>query len=137
MPNVSKATASETVTVDGLEVSLENFDGGYTVCFESHTADADLTPIFRGLPDDRCQFPRWGYVTRGRVGFRFADRVETYAAGDAYYVPPGHTPIHYAGAEIVEFSPTDQLGEAIGVAMANLQTLAITSGEPRVTRGER
>ena len=67
MPNVSKATASETVTVDGLEVSLENFDGGYTVCFESHTADADLAPIFQGLPDDRCQFPRWGYVLRGRV----------------------------------------------------------------------
>ena len=66
MPNVSKATASETVTVDGLEVSLENFDGGYTVCFESHTADADLAPIFQGLPDDRCQFPRWGYVLRGR-----------------------------------------------------------------------
>jgi hypothetical protein len=117
MPNVSKATASETVTVDGLEVSLENFD--------------DLTPIFQGLPDDRCQFPRWGYVVRGRVGFRFADQVETYAAGDAYYVPPGHTPIHYAGAEIVEFSPTDQLSEAIGVAMANLQTLGVTRGEPR------
>jgi Predicted mannose-6-phosphate isomerase len=120
------------VTVDGLEVSLENFDSGYTVCFESHTADADLAPIFQGLPDDRCQFPRWGYVMRGRVGFRFADRVETYAAGDAYYVPPGHTPIHYASAEIVEFSPTDQLGEAIGVAMANLPTLGVT----RVTRDE-
>ncbi|MGN6172735.1 MAG: hypothetical protein ACTHPS_07260, partial [Streptosporangiaceae bacterium] len=106
-------------------------DGGYTVCFESHTADADLTPIFRGLPDDRCQFPRWGYVLRGRVGFRFADRVETYAAGDAYYVPPGHTPIHYAGAEIVEFSPTDQLGEAIGVAMTNLQTPGVTRGDVR------
>jgi hypothetical protein len=131
MPNVSKATASETVTVDGLEVSLENFDSGYTVCFESHTADADLAPIFQGLPDDRCQFPRWGYVLRGRVGFRFADRVETYAAGDAYYVPPGHTPIHYAGAEIVEFSPADQLAEAIGVAMANLQALGVTRDDVR------
>jgi hypothetical protein len=50
MPNVSKATASETVTVDGLEVSLENFDGGYTVCFESHTADADLTPSSGDCP---------------------------------------------------------------------------------------
>ena len=136
MPNVSKATASETVRIDGLEVSLENFDGGYTVCFESHTADADLARIFQGLPGDRCQFPRWGYVVRGRVGFRFADRVETYAAGDAYYVPPGYTPIHYAGAEIVEFSPTDQLGEAIGVAMANLQTLGATRGEARVTGSE-
>lgn len=131
MPNVSKATASETVTVDGLKVSLENFDSGYTVCFESHTADADLAPIFQGLPDDRCQFPRWGYVLRGRVGFRFADRVETYAASDAYYVPPGHTPIHYAGTEIVEFSPTDQLGEAIGVAMANLQAPGVTRDDVR------
>ena len=40
------------------------------------------------------------------------------------------------GAEIVEFSPTDQLGEAIGVAMANLQTLGVTRDEPRVTGGE-
>lgn len=100
MPNVSKATASGTVAVDGLEVSLENFDGRYTVCFESHTADADLVPIFQGLPDGRCQFPRWGYVVRGRVGFRFAGRVETYAAGDAYDVPPGSLtlPLGLAGA---------------------------------------
>jgi len=120
MPKISKQTATETVAMDGLEVHLENFEGGYTVCFESHSADVDLAPIFRGLPDDRCQFPRWGYVVQGRIGFRFADRVETYEAGDAYYVPPGHTPIHYAGTEIVEFSPTDQLDEAIGVAMGNL-----------------
>ena len=110
--------------------------GDWTVSYETYRADADPAPLFRGLPGDRCQFPRWGYVVRGRVGFRFADRVETYAAGDAYYVPPGHTPIHYAGAEIVEFSPTDQLGEAIGVAMANLQTLGATRGEPRVTGSE-
>jgi hypothetical protein len=110
MPNVSKATASETVTVDGLEVSLENFDSGYTVCFESHTADADLAPIFQGLPDDRCQFPRWGYVVRGRVGFRFADRVETYAAGDAYYVPPGHTPDSLRGRRNRRIQPDRPVG---------------------------
>ena len=44
------------------------------------------------------------------MGFRFPDREETYEAGDAYYVPPGHTPVHYTGAEIVEFSPTEILG---------------------------
>jgi hypothetical protein len=125
MPKVSKNTASETVVVNGLEVHLENFAGGYTVCFESHSADADLAPIFRGLPDDRCQFPRWGYVVQGRTAFRFADRVETYETGDAYYVPPGHTPIHYAGTEIVEFSPTDALGEAVGVAMGNLKAIGV------------
>ena len=54
------------------------------------------------------------------MGFLLADREETYEAGDAYYVPPGHTPIHYAGAEIVEFSPTDVLAETISVVMDNL-----------------
>ena len=103
MPNVSKETASERITFEGIDVRLENFEGGYSVCFESHTADADLADLFRGLPDDRAQLPRWGYVIRGKVGFRFSDGEESYEAGDAYYVPPGHTPIHYAGAEIVEF----------------------------------
>ena len=46
--------------------------------------------------------------------FRFADREETYQAGDAYYVPPGHTPVHHAGAEVVEFSPTERAhGDAV------------------------
>ena len=124
MPSTSRNTASEQVTTDGLDVRVEHLDGGYSVCFESHTADADLADLFRGLPDDRCQLPRWGYVIKGRVGFRFADHVETFAAGDAYYVPPGHTPIHYAGAEIVEFSPTEGLRETIGVVMGNLKAAA-------------
>jgi hypothetical protein len=121
MPKVSRDTASETVETEGLEVHLEHLDGGYSVCFESHSADADLAPLFRGLPEDRSQLPRWGYVLEGKIDFRFADREETYEAGDAYYVPPGHTPIHHAGAEIVEFSPTRVLGETITVVMENMR----------------
>jgi hypothetical protein len=124
MPKVSRETASETITLEGVEVQLEHFDGGYSVCFESHTADADLAALFRGLPSDRCQLPRWGYVIKGKVGFRLADCEETYEAGDAYYVPPDHTPVHYAGAELVEFSPTDVLAETILVVMGNLRPAA-------------
>ena len=121
MPKVSKDSASETIALDGLDVKLEHLEGGYSVCFESHTADADLADLFRGLPDDRCQLPRWGYVLKGMITFRFADgEEETYVGGDAYYVPPGHTPLHYAGAEIVEFSPTDALAQTIPVVLANL-----------------
>jgi hypothetical protein len=130
MPNVSRETASEEIAFAGLEVRLENLDGGYTVCFESHTADADLADLFRGLPDNRAQLPRWGYVIEGKVGFRFSDREETYEAGDAYYVPPGHTPVHYAGAEIVEFSPTEILGETIPVVMKNLEAAGVEVGSP-------
>lgn len=119
MPKVSRDTASQAVSLDGLDVKVEHLEGGYSVCFESHTADADLAELFQGLPDDRCQLPRWGYVLEGMITFRFSDREETYVSGDAYYVPPGHTPVHYAGAEIVEFSPTDELGKTIPVVMSN------------------
>ena len=46
----SKDTASETIALDGLDVQLEHLEGGYSVCFESHTADGDLADLFRGLP---------------------------------------------------------------------------------------
>jgi hypothetical protein len=121
MPKVSRDTASEAVSLEGLDVRTEHLQGGYSVCFESHSADADLAQLFHGLPDDRCQIARWGYVLEGMITFRFADREETYVAGDAYYVPPGHTPVHYAGAEIVEFSPTEGLRETIAVVMGNLK----------------
>ena len=127
MPKVSKETASETMALEGLEVQLEHLDGDYSVCFESHTADADLADLFCGLPDDRCQLPRWGYVIEGKVAFRLAAREETFEAGDAYYVPPGHTPIHYAGAEIVEFSPTAILAQTMPVVMANLHAAGVAA----------
>ena len=120
MPKVSRETA-QAVSLEGLEVRTKELEGGYSVCFESHSADADLASWFEGLPDNRCQVPRWGYVLEGMITFRFADGEETYVAGDAYYVPPGHTPVHYAGAEIVEFSPTEELRATIGVVMRNLK----------------
>ena len=127
MPKVSRNTASHSVQLEGLDVRLEHLEGGYSVCFESHTADADLGALFRGLPDDRCPLPRWGYVVKGKVGFVFPNSKETFEAGDAYYVPPGHVPVHYAGAEIVEFSPTDILEKTMKVVMSNLQPTEVTS----------
>ena len=70
-------------------------------------------------------------MLQGKVGFRFADREETYEAGDAYYVPPGHIPVHYAGAEIVEFSPTDVLAETMAVVMQNLRAAGVAVAASR------
>ena len=74
------------------------------VGFEEFSADVDAAPLFRGLPDDRCQCPHWGYVISGRLILRYAHREEQYEAGDAYYAPPGHTPVVFAGTRVVEFS---------------------------------
>jgi hypothetical protein len=121
MPKASKATARESVEVEGYEGHFEEFEGGYTVGFERYTADADLAPYFRGLPDDRCQCAHWGYVIAGRVTFRTAAGEETFESGDAYYVPPGHTPVLYAGTEVVEFSPTAELQQTLEVVTKNME----------------
>ena len=121
MPKASKTTASDNVEVEGYEGHLESFDGGYTVAFETYTADADLTPYFSGLPEDRCQCSHWGYVLKGRVTYRTAGGEETFEAGDAYYVGPGHTPVLFAGTELVEFSPTKELEETMAVVTKNME----------------
>ncbi len=123
MPSASKSNASEAIELEGYEGHFEDF-GPYTVGFETYTADADLAPLFVGLPDDRCQCPHMGYVVKGKVKFTFADgREETYEAGDAYYAPPGHLPTLYAGSEIVEFSPTAQLGRTLEVVTKNMEAV--------------
>jgi hypothetical protein len=120
MPSASKASASESFELEGYEGHFEDF-GPYTVGFETYTADADLAPLFTGLPDDRCQCPHMGYVIKGKLTFTFADgREETYEAGDAYYAPPGHTPMLFAGSEVVEFSPTKELHETLEVVEKNM-----------------
>ena len=124
MPKASKETAS---TLQDVGVMIGRYEelGGYTVGFETFREDADPTPLFAGLPDDRCQSPHWGYVVKGRIAFRYADREEVYETGDAYYAPPGHVPVIDAGTEIVEFSPTDELGRTMEVVARNLEAAAV------------
>src|SRR2546429_8750209 len=122
MPKASKETASRVEDMGVMEGRYEEL-GGYTIGFETFREDADATPLFKGLPDDRCQSPHWGYVVQGKVTFRFADRDEVYESGDAYYAPPGHIPVVEAGTDIVEFSPTDEYGKTMEAIEGNLAAM--------------
>jgi hypothetical protein len=120
MAKTSKQHASTVHEAPGYEGRFEDL-GGYCVAFESCTEDADLAPLFAGLPDDRCQCPHWGFVVRGRLTFRYAGGEETVAAGEAYFARPGHTPVLHAGTEVVEFSPTAELERTLDVVLHNAQ----------------
>ena len=121
MPKASKEHASEHETVEGYEGHFEPFAGGWTVAFETYTEDADLSPLFKGLPGDQCQCEHMGYVIAGKVAFRSADGEEVFEAGDAYYVGPGHTPVLFAGTEVVEFSPSAELARTMEVVTRNME----------------
>jgi hypothetical protein len=97
--------------------------GGMTVEWGTFRTEADPAPLFRGLPDDRCQCPHWGYVLKGRLRYRYADREDVYSAGDVYYAPAGHTPVLEAGAEWIEFSRAKEYQQTMDVAERNMAAL--------------
>jgi len=138
MRNASRDTAPARMAVDGYQGAFAALADGYTVGFEEFSADVDAAPLFRGLPDDRCQCPHWGYVISGRLILRYADREERYEAGDAYYAPPGHTPVVFTGTRVVEFSPTDALAATQAVLAENLHPAGVESlVPPRVRQHTR
>src|SRR5260221_8687361 len=123
MPKVSKQSATKGAD-HGPVVDREEQLGTYTVNFVEFRQDIDATPLMKGLPDDRCQCPHWGYVIKGKITMRFAEREEVYQAGDAFYSPPGHRPVrHEPGTEIVQFSPADDLRKTQEVMMKNMKAM--------------
>ena len=117
MTKVARETASHVETAPGYEGRFEEL-GELTVGFERFDEDIDAAPLFQG-PDDRCQSPHWGIVVKGSITFGYADREETADAGEVYYAAPGHTPVLTAGTQVIEFSPSDKLGETMEVVGRN------------------
>jgi cupin domain len=99
---------------------------GYTVNFVTLRQDLDGRALLKGLPNDECQCPHWGYVTKGRMTFTFDDREEVYEAGEAFYAPPGHCPAsNRPGTEFVMFSPSQELRETEAVMERNLRAMHV------------
>ena len=93
--------------------------GGLRAGIVSLPAGADLGPLFKGLPNDRCPCPHWGYVIRGRMRITYADREEVVSAGDIVYMPPGHTAVVEEDFEWAEFSPPAEHDAVLAVVLSN------------------
>jgi hypothetical protein len=91
-------------------------------------AGTDARPLFKGLPDDRCPAPHWGYVIKGQLRVIYADREEVLRTGDLYYLPPGHTAVVEEDFEGVEFSNPvahEQVLDVIKRNAARAQTASV------------
>ena len=97
--------------------------GDLHIGHESFATAFDMSPLLKGLPDDLCQCPHWGYVVKGRMRVRYLDREEIVEAGDLYYLAPGHSPKIEAGTEIIEFSPKEPYRETFEAATRNFLAL--------------
>src|SRR3954449_6139490 len=89
MPSGSNDELPEVEIVPGYSNRMADW-GGMTVAFEKAHAGQDASAMVRGLPDDRCQAPHWGFLFSGKIVVHYADRSETIESGQAYYIEPGH-----------------------------------------------
>ena len=93
--------------------------GGLRAAIVSLPAGADLGPLLKGLPNDRCPCPHWGYVIKGRMRVTYADREEVVSAGDLVYMPQGHTAVVEEDFEWAEFSPSSDHDAVLAVVQRN------------------
>jgi hypothetical protein len=98
---------------DGVEVRVQEIGGGMSASFIRLPKGTDLGPALKGLADDRCQCPHWGYLLSGRLQMRTADGDKTYVGGQAFYWAPGHVPVALEDCDYVDFSPTAEFDQVI------------------------
>ena len=98
--------------------------GGLRAAIVSLPAGTDLDPLFKGLPNDRCPCPHWGYVIRGRMRIKYADREEVVSAGDVVYMSPGHSGVVEEDFEWAEFSPAAEHDAVLEVVLRNATAAA-------------
>jgi hypothetical protein len=91
MPSVARDRIAQTDEYGVLEDRHEDVENT-TIQFVTIREDVDAAPLMRGLPDDRCNCPHWGYVFQGKLTFDLGDRQEVYEAGDAFHITHGHIP---------------------------------------------
>ena len=83
-------------------------------------AGTDLGPLMKGLSEDLCSCPHWGYVIKGRMRLSYADgKEEVIAAGDLFYLPPGHGGFVEEEFEAIEFSPPAAHEQVLDVVKRN------------------
>ena len=123
MAKTSKATTPITMDFEVAEDRACELED-YTVNFVTIRQDHDLAPMLASLPGGVCRCPHWGVMLKGRMTARYADHEEVFDSGDVFYMPPGHTAAAEAGAEFIQFSPTDLLAETEAAIAKGMQATA-------------
>src|SRR5262245_50058040 len=103
----------------------------------------DIAPLLKGLEDDACQAPHWGYMLAGALVVTYVDgSEETCSEHDLFYWPAGHSVRVVDDAEVILFSPHvehtlvldhmhEQMAAGIGALTPGLTRPAPTSGRRR------
>jgi hypothetical protein len=74
----------------------------------------DIAPLLKGLKDDACHAPHWGYMLSGELLVSYTDgKVDTCKENDLFYWPPGHSVRAVKDSEVILFSPQREHAHAM------------------------
>lgn len=77
-------------------------------------AQTRLFSFVARLQNDSCHCPHWGYVVEGALRVKYDDgKEEVLNAGDAFYLPAGHTAVVEKDLKFLEFSPEKEFKEVM------------------------
>jgi len=80
----------------------------------SLAAGTDIAPLLKGLKDDACHAPHWGYMIRGELVVTYTDgQVDTCKESDLFYWPPGHSVRVVNDSDVILFSPQREHGQVM------------------------
>lgn len=121
-----RATLDELpVMLEAGEASIRGVDwGDMRLTVVSVPAGTDFGPLLKGLPNDRCQGPHWGYVLKGRIRIQYPDRDEVLSRGDFYYMPPDHSGVAEEDTDFLEIAPIDLHDEFLSNARRSLAAVS-------------
>ncbi|GGR23230.1 hypothetical protein WEB32_15255 [Streptomyces netropsis] len=113
MTSTTRKDAPIAFEGNGAELRREELGGDMGGAFVYFPKGTDMAPALKGLPDDLCQCPHWGYMLKGRLKLKTKQGDEIYEAGQAFYWAPGHAPEALEDCEYVDFSPLQKFNEVI------------------------
>jgi hypothetical protein len=88
--------------------------GGMDVNYHELPAGTDFTPLLKGLNNDSCHCPHYGYIFDGKFKIIYDDGTEeVLESGDIFYLPAGHTAIVEENLRMIDFSPSKEHTEVL------------------------
>lgn len=106
------------VTIEAGDMKVRMVSAGpMTMTFYQVPKDTDFKTPSRGLPDDMCPCPHWGFCLKGKLRIETREGFEIVEAGQAFYAAPGHIPEFLEDCEFIEFSPAEEYQRVVNHMM--------------------
>ncbi len=95
--------------------------GSLSAEYFSLGAGTDIAPLLKGLDDDACQAPHWGFMASGEVVITYTDgEEESCVEDDLFYWRPGHSVRVVRDADVILFSPQVEHGKVMDHMLAQM-----------------